>query len=122
MLSMVLGRGSLRGRAAGKWMFSSFVVIRSTHGNHRVIYPSLSAAEKRLLAQGLISGSELSQTGLFTEVRMIRIEQMNTPSDPEVLKDRSYWVVSPNVKNNERTVSDWRQASVREHAAFMGWF
>jgi hypothetical protein len=34
---------------------------------------------------------------------------------------RHYWVVSPNVKNNEATVGDWRQASIRERAAFMGW-
>ncbi len=36
-------------------------------------------------------------------------------------KGRLYWVVSPNVRNNEATVGDWRQASVRAHAAFMGW-
>jgi hypothetical protein len=34
---------------------------------------------------------------------------------------RSYWVVSPNVRYNEATVSEWRQASVLGHAAFMGW-
>lgn len=34
---------------------------------------------------------------------------------------RSYWVVSPNVKSNRRTVPAWRQASVLGRAAFMGW-
>lgn len=34
---------------------------------------------------------------------------------------RNYWVVSPNVRNNEATVSAWRQASVLGRAAFMGW-
>lgn len=34
---------------------------------------------------------------------------------------RNYWVVSPNVRNNEATVSAWRRASVLGHAAFMGW-
>lgn len=34
---------------------------------------------------------------------------------------RRYWVVSPNVRYNEKTVSEWRQASVLGHAAFMGW-
>lgn len=34
---------------------------------------------------------------------------------------KSYWVVSPNVNNNEATVSAWRQASVLGCAAFMGW-
>lgn len=32
-----------------------------------------------------------------------------------------YWVVSPNVKNDESTVSDWRQASVLGRSVFMGW-
>ncbi len=35
--------------------------------------------------------------------------------------NRSYWVVSPNVRNTEATVSDWRQASVDAAAAFMGY-
>jgi len=47
---------------------------------------------------------------------------MKPPGIPAVPQDKRYWVVSPNVRNDERTVSDWRQASVREHAAFMGWF
>lgn len=38
-----------------------------------------------------------------------------------VKRMRSYWVVSPNVNYDEATVSDWRQASVLGHAAFMGW-
>lgn len=42
-------------------------------------------------------------------------------SDVGASQPRSYWVVSPNVRYNERTVSDWRQASVRAEAAFMGW-
>ena len=35
--------------------------------------------------------------------------------------ERSYWVVSPNVRNNERTVDGWRQASVLASAAFIGY-
>jgi bifunctional DNA-binding transcriptional regulator/antitoxin component of YhaV-PrlF toxin-antitoxin module len=34
---------------------------------------------------------------------------------------RRYWVVSPNVMNNAATVSEWRNASVKFSAAFMGW-
>lgn len=37
------------------------------------------------------------------------------------LEERRYWVVSPNVRYNEKTVPDWRQASVLGRAAFMGW-
>ena len=35
--------------------------------------------------------------------------------------DKRYWVVSPNVNNDETTVGDWRRASVLGQAAFMGW-
>lgn len=35
---------------------------------------------------------------------------------------RNYWVVSPNVKNNNNTVEEWKQASIETHAAFMGWY
>ena len=34
---------------------------------------------------------------------------------------KSYWVVSPNVRFNKATVSDWRQASILGEAVFMGW-
>lgn len=30
-------------------------------------------------------------------------------------------MVSPNVKDNEMTVAEWKEASIRESAAFMGW-
>lgn len=36
-------------------------------------------------------------------------------------RQRTYWVVSPNVKNDNRSVGEWRQASVTTRAAFMGW-
>jgi|GEM_PF-1502456 len=35
--------------------------------------------------------------------------------------ETAYWVVSPNVRNNEATVQAWRRASVIGRAAFMGW-
>ncbi len=37
------------------------------------------------------------------------------------MAQRQYWVVSPNVQDSSRTVGDWRQASVKWKAAFMGW-
>ena len=37
------------------------------------------------------------------------------------VKKRRYWVVSPNVRNNKKTVSDWRRACVAGRVAFMGW-
>jgi len=38
------------------------------------------------------------------------------------LLGRHYWVVSPNVRNDEATVGAWRQASLLAKAAFMGWY
>jgi hypothetical protein len=37
------------------------------------------------------------------------------------VRERQYWVVSPNVKNFNPSVGDWRQASITQQAAFMGW-
>lgn len=46
-------------------------------------------------------------------------------SDGNVIKGanprRRFWVVSPNVKYQEKTVPEWRQASIDFSAAFMGW-
>jgi hypothetical protein len=38
------------------------------------------------------------------------------------ISTRSYWVVSPNVRNNEETVDSWRRVSVRSKVAVMGWY
>lgn len=35
--------------------------------------------------------------------------------------DRWYWIVSPNVRDDPKTVADWRQVSLLAHAAFMGY-
>jgi hypothetical protein len=35
--------------------------------------------------------------------------------------ERRYWRVSPNVMNNEKTVSEWKRMSRELHAAFMGY-
>ena len=34
---------------------------------------------------------------------------------------RNFWVVSPNVADDENTVEEWKEASTRYHAAFMGY-
>jgi len=36
-------------------------------------------------------------------------------------KQRQYWVVSPNVKFEEKTVADWKKEILRTHAAIMGY-
>ena len=36
-------------------------------------------------------------------------------------RTRRYWVVSPNVKDDDSTVEAWCAASIREQGAFMGW-
>ena len=35
--------------------------------------------------------------------------------------NHSYWIVSPNVRNNSRTVPKWRETSLLARAAFMGY-
>jgi hypothetical protein len=35
--------------------------------------------------------------------------------------ERHYWVVSPNVKNNPKTVAEWKKESIKRNAAFMGY-
>lgn len=37
-------------------------------------------------------------------------------------EERSFWVVSPNVRNHRGTVQVWKRASITAHAAFMGWW
>lgn len=36
-------------------------------------------------------------------------------------KQRNYWVVSPNVKDDEKTVEAWKQKILDEEAAIIGW-
>src|SRR5437764_214509 len=36
-------------------------------------------------------------------------------------RERHFWVVSPNVGNNKKTVAHWRNATLTERAAFMGY-
>jgi hypothetical protein len=38
-----------------------------------------------------------------------------------VAKNRRFWVVSPNVRNDNHTVGEWRRLSVAWHAAFMAY-
>ena len=42
-------------------------------------------------------------------------------SEHQPARSRRYWVVSPNVKNDDSTVEAWCEASIREEGAFMGW-
>lgn len=36
-------------------------------------------------------------------------------------RQRQYWVVSPNVKNNEKTIGAWKEEILQDRAAIMGW-
>jgi hypothetical protein len=45
------------------------------------------------------------------------MKPFNIPSP----RERHYWVVSPNVKNNPTTVAEWKKASILKQAAFIGW-
>ena len=41
------------------------------------------------------------------------------PSDHE--RTRRFWVVSPAVDGGKKPVEEWKEASIRWHAAFMGY-
>lgn len=63
---------------------------------------------------------------LFTAAELAtardRLTQFGYKGEFDKISTRSYWVVSPNVRNNEDTVDAWRRVSVRSQAAFMGWY
>ena len=42
-------------------------------------------------------------------------------SEGDIKPGRSYWIVSPNVRDNHKTVSDWKNAILMSRAAFMGY-
>jgi hypothetical protein len=51
-----------------------------------------------------------------------RLRQFGYKGEFDRISTRSYWVVSPNVRNNEATVDAWRRVSVRSKVAVMGWY
>jgi hypothetical protein len=63
---------------------------------------------------------------LFTPAELAtardRLKQSGYRGKFDRISTRSYWVVSPNVRNNEDTVDAWRRASVSAGAAFMGYY
>jgi hypothetical protein len=34
---------------------------------------------------------------------------------------RSYWLLSPNIKNHNQTVPEWKRAFIKGRAAFIGY-
>jgi hypothetical protein len=38
-----------------------------------------------------------------------------------MIRQRAFWIVSPNVRFDFRTQEDWKKAIIRLHSAFMGW-
>jgi hypothetical protein len=53
-------------------------------------------------------------------VVQVSVSEAHQDSDPAQSQAR-FWVVSPNVMNNSGTVGEWRNASIKFNAAFMGW-
>ena len=82
----------------------------------------LFSGRKRLKSGSEIYGRDLP--GSLTPGRKV-IVRSSLAATPE--KSRSspvrkrFWVVSPNVMNNAGTVGEWRNASIKFRAAFMGW-
>ena len=63
---------------------------------------------------------------LFTDAELAtaraRLREFGYKGEFDLISGRSYWVVSPNVRNNEDTVDAWRRVSVRYKVAVMGWY
>lgn len=54
--------------------------------------------------------------------RLLRKFMRGPAPKPEAnLGGRAYWVVSPNVRNHDKFIDEWRRTCVRARAAFMGW-
>ena len=61
------------------------------------------------------------QTNDFLESRgFTPVPRSAAPPEPPN-SNRRFWVVSPNVRGHNATVTEWKQASEKHHAAFMGW-
>jgi bifunctional DNA-binding transcriptional regulator/antitoxin component of YhaV-PrlF toxin-antitoxin module len=84
----------------------------------------LFSGRKHLKSGPEVYGTDIPHT--LTPGLKILVELSISQDEPAKGADapksqRRYWVVSPNVMNNAATVSDWRIASVKFNAAFMGW-
>jgi hypothetical protein len=90
--------------------------IRSVDG--RILFRG-----RKQLRSGLeVYGIDIPETltpGLKISV-LASISRTNQHVDLNANQPR-YWVVSPNVMDNSSTVGEWRNASVKFRAAFMGW-
>jgi hypothetical protein len=86
---------------------------------------------QRLLKHGRLDLSveavalQLPWNKLFTAAELAtardRLTQFGYKGKFDKISTRSYWVVSPNVRNNEETVDTWRRVSVLSKVAVMGW-
>src|SRR6266705_933048 len=76
--------------------------------------PTTVHLDGELVAMDQVGSRRLTQDACGSRMRPMATSTLHQQS-------RRYWVVSPNVKYDEGTVNDWRAASVREKAAFMGW-
>lgn len=61
------------------------------------------------------------QTYNFLRSRRFTVVPKDNGDQPNPNRERRFWVVSPNVTNNDRTIDLWKNANKDYRAAFMGW-
>lgn len=82
----------------------------------------LFSGRKQLKSGSEIYGSDLPSRLTPRRKLIVRVSVPNTHQNPmRNSVRRRFWVVSPNVMNNAGTVGEWRNASIKFQAAFMGW-
>lgn len=73
------------------------------------------------LASQLHFAEYVSEAKYREFIKTVSLTRLNARTWGENEEERNYWVVSPNVRYNDVSVSEWRQASVIWKAAFMGY-
>lgn len=82
----------------------------------------LFSGRKQLMSGSEIYGRDLPDSLAPGLKATVRISLAAIPQNPRSNSVRKrFWVVSPNVMNNVGTVGEWRNASIKFRAAFMGW-
>src|SRR5262249_53345712 len=73
--------------------------------------------EARVLKMGFFLNTMVLFNGLFLYWQEIHVFM----ADRNQLGNRTFWVVSPNVRNSYKTVKAWKKAMLKSKMAFMGY-
>lgn len=115
-------------KSGGRFAIPKWVRTELKLGSNSVVELIIRSVEGQVLFTGskqMKSGSEVYGADIpksLTAGRKIVVE-ISAPDDAHEVEfgQRRFWVVSPNVMNDLGTVGEWRNASIKFGAAFMGW-